>query len=285
MSASPAPLPEDFLSRPAQDIILSRVDFAKVGMPEYKDLYAVVLDNVLTAAECQILIAAAEATSANGWERAKIMGGSGRQYLATDTRNCGRIIWDSSEVTGRIWTRVEAALGDEAEKMMRLENVAKITGNGPAMRGETWRFTRLNERMRFLKYERGEYFRPHLDGTYETPDGKEMSMFTLHLYLNSSLPDADANPITNSERQRSGKSELIGRATTFHSRDMETRFDVMPKAGRVLLFQHRGLPHSGDNVTQGVKFSMRTDLMFELSSRKVRWREAGIEWFRRASGM
>ncbi|KAK5010976.1 hypothetical protein LTR28_006561 [Elasticomyces elasticus] len=255
MSASPAPLPEDFLSRPAQDIILSRVDFAKVGMPEYKDLYAVVLDNVLTAAECQILIAAAEATSANGWERAKIMGGDGRQYLATDTRNCGRIIWDSSEVTGRIWTRVEAALGDEAEKMMRLENVAKITGNGPAMRGETWRFTRLNERMRFLKYEGGEYFRRQYPRCYWE------------------------------KRQRSGESELIGGATTFHSRDMETRFDVMPKAGRVLLFQHRGLPHSGDDVTQGVKFSMRTDLMFELSSRKVGWREAGVEWFRWATGM
>jgi hypothetical protein len=39
--------------------------------------------------------------------------------------------------------------------------------------------------------------------------------------------------------------------------------DVDPKAGRVLVFQHDNLIHSGDNVLRGVKFTMRTDLMYE----------------------
>lgn len=38
--------------------------------------------------------------------------------------------------------------------------------------------------------------------------------------------------------------------------------DVVPKAGRVLLFQHRGLIHSGDDVTRGTKLTMRTDIMY-----------------------
>lgn len=39
--------------------------------------------------------------------------------------------------------------------------------------------------------------------------------------------------------------------------------DVTPKNGRVLIFQQRNLLHSGEEVTSGVKLTMRTDMMFE----------------------
>jgi hypothetical protein len=45
---------------------------------------------------------------------------------------------------------------------------------------------------------------------------------------------------------------------------MTRRLDVDPKAGRVLIFQHRGLLHSGDEVLEGVKYTMRSDLLFEF---------------------
>ena len=37
---------------------------------------------------------------------------------------------------------------------------------------------------RFLRYAPGQYFRPHMDGTYERPDGSETSYLTIQLYLN-----------------------------------------------------------------------------------------------------
>ena len=43
---------------------------------------------------------------------------------------------------------------------------------------------------------------------------------------------------------------------------MQKRFDVKPKYGRVLMFQHRFLFHSGDDVVSGTKYTMRTDIMF-----------------------
>ena len=89
----------------------------------------------------------------------------------------------------------------------------------------------------------------HCDGTYETPDGKERSYFTLHLYLN------------DAEDGRGGEP-LEGGATTFHSYNMEKRLDIVPKYGRVLMFQHRFLLHSGDDVINGTKYTMRTDIMF-----------------------
>jgi len=41
---------------------------------------------------------------------------------------------------------------------------------------------------------------------------------------------------------------------------------VMPKCGRVLLFQHRNLLHSGDDVVSGTKLTVRTDLMYALEA-------------------
>nr|POE79725.1 hypothetical protein CFP56_07790 [Quercus suber] len=41
----------------------------------------------------------------------------------------------------------------------------------------------------------------------------------------------------------------------------------MPRCGRILLFQHRDLLHSGDDVVRGVKYTMRTDLMYALESK------------------
>lgn len=82
---------------------------------------------------------------------------------------------------------------------------------------------------------------------YLTPDNNERSFYTLHLYLN----------------QRDADNDLLGGATTFHGEDMAKEYNVFPRTGRVLLFQHRGLWHSGQQVDTGVKYTMRTDLMFK----------------------
>lgn len=80
----------------------------------------------------------------------------------------------------------------------------------------------------------------------------------MHLYLNDS---AQALGITNSTSDprlvdsADKPAELLsGGATTFHSRkSAHKRMDVDPKAGRVLIFQHRRLLHSGDEVKAGIK--------------------------------
>lgn len=55
----------------------------------------------------------------------------------------------------------------------------------------------------------------------------------------------------------------MGGATAFLSRDRKRRLDVNPKAGSVLLFQHRGLLHEGAVVTAGTKYTIRTDVIYE----------------------
>ena len=81
--------------------------------------------------------------------------GGGAQALITDARDCGRIIWDDIDIVERIWSRVKASVPE----IEYLKNMAGVTGYGPVKRKETWKMTRLNERMRFLKYGEGQYFK------------------------------------------------------------------------------------------------------------------------------
>lgn len=38
--------------------------------------------------------------------------------------------------------------------------------------------------------------------------------------------------------------------------------DIEPKQGRALVFQHRGLRHSGEPMKRGLKYAMRSDFMY-----------------------
>lgn len=79
-----------------------------------------------------------------------------------------------------------------------------------------------------------------------------MTFFTFQLYLNDSVAAAGKD------------AELVGGATSFLSSDGGRKVDVDPKAGRVLIFQHRRLYHAGDDVVKGTKYAMRTDILYKL---------------------
>lgn len=107
----------------------------------------------------------------------------------------------------------------------------------------------INPRLSFLRYGPGHYFKPHCDGLVDIMDGQQKSFVTLHLYLN----DGDG---------------LAGGATRFWTPDKKEHVDVEPKLGRVLVFQQRMLIHSGEEVTGGVKYTMRSDFLYEKVSDK-----------------
>jgi len=239
------------------------IDFSQTTLPEYSQSFALLIHNLLTPAECTALLDAAESQNGKQWEQAMINIGNGRQMLATDTRNCGRIIWDDRAIAGQLLDRILPFLPPE---IVTLKQNPLITGHGPSKRKETWRISRLNERLRFLKYTCGMYFREHCDGSYITPDGKEVSFMTVHLYLNGD-GDNKEDPFgyikQNDPNLPIGELPLQGGSTRFFS-DYDQRYlDIMPATGACLVFQHRGLVHSGEDVLQGTKYTVRTDVMYE----------------------
>lgn len=143
------------MTGPAPNPTVTPIDFASTILNEYSGCYATVLDGILSADECRIFVSLAQATTNNVWERALVNIGSGRQAEMEDVRKCGRIIWDDQEVVDRLWNRIKAMLPE----LQQVVNQPDITGDGPTKRREIWKMTRLNERMRVLKYTSGEYFK------------------------------------------------------------------------------------------------------------------------------
>ncbi|OIW23613.1 hypothetical protein CONLIGDRAFT_719229 [Coniochaeta ligniaria NRRL 30616] len=260
-ASNDVPIPDDFLTTipsDAQPLTIEQIDFSSTVLPEFAGCYAVVLDNVLSQSECETLIRLAEASvtvSERGekdeWQPALVNIGGGFEILSPEYRNSDRIIWDEQTVADRLWERCLAAPGLK-DKLEVVEQDVVVLGPSRSGRVQRWEFRRLNDRMRFLRYGRGQFFKPHCDAAYREPGKDIKTLFTLHLYLN------------DSKQTVGDRAELQGGATSFLSRDERRKMDVDPKAGRVLIFQHRNLYHSGDDVLSGIKYTMRTDIMYEL---------------------
>jgi len=95
----------------------------------------------------------------------------------------------------------------------------------------------LNERFRFYRYGVGQRFAPHMDGFYERENG-ERSQFTFMVYLNE---DCEG-----------------GETRFYHPRPP---ISVAPEKGTALVFFHHQ-EHEGAEVTEGLKYVIRTDIMF-----------------------
>lgn len=258
MAATNAKAPKRLLhalaSKPPETCRSETLDFEKIGLPEYQGKFATLIHDLLTPAECQQLLEAAEEAAGHQWEGAMVNIGAGRQELRTDVRLCGRILWDTPEIVDVLLERIKSHLPSNIKV---LENSAGITGNGPVKRKEIWEMARLNERLRFLKYTKGMYFRPHGDGSYVTPDGSEISFLTVHIYLNGSA----IRDVTDEQDLEDSEKSLRGGATRFFGYG-HNEYDVNPQTGACLIFQHRSLLHSGEEVEQGTKYTIRTDIMY-----------------------
>jgi prolyl 4-hydroxylase len=118
----------------------------------------------------------------------------------------------------------DAALADSLFQRARALLPATIDG---------WTLSGLNERFRFYRYGPGEYFKWHRDGVFaRSPD--EQSRLTFMMYLNG---------------------DVDGGATEFR-----TEF-IQPQEGAALVFPHT-LAHQGTEVLDGLKYVLRTDVMY-----------------------
>ncbi len=99
-----------------------------------------------------------------------------------------------------------------------------------------------NERLRCYRYAAGQRFAPHYDGSFAR-NAEEHSKLTFIVYLNE---------------------EFTGGETAMLDLDEV----IVPRTGRALLFQH-ALLHEGCEVTSGVKYAVRSDIMYRLPPREM----------------
>jgi hypothetical protein len=72
----------------------------------------------------------------------------------------------------------------------------------------------------------------------------------VQLYLNSSTKSSPT------------AETLVGGATSFLSSNEKRRLDINPNPGSALIFQHKRLYHEGAEVLRGVKYALRTDILY-----------------------
>lgn len=199
--------------------------------PSRRDAYAVIIDGVFTEDECQSLI---ERTNSAGYVPALV---GGQQVRKEDQRNNYRCIIDDKHLADELFTRLR--------KYIPLQWLGNPV-------------SQVNERMRFLKYHPGEYFKPHNDGIYWREDGSEASFVTIQVYLNN-VEEGNGGETTFTTEKMSYGRHAHKNKNAFTS--PIKKLSVRPVTGRVLIFEHH-LPHEGSLLTKGVKYTLRTDVMY-----------------------
>jgi len=162
-TSNPVSIPDGFLTTPPSiPSVHKPIFFPEADLPEYRYKIAFLIDNVLSQAECDQLIKLAESSvplkdeSQSPWKPALIAVGDGWEVPAPGYRVGDRIIWDNKTIAARLWNR--CILADGVKEKMETVGLEEMGA---------WRFHSLNERLRFLKYRKDEYFRgkgtiPHM---------------------------------------------------------------------------------------------------------------------------
>ena len=247
----------------------------RVPVPGDSDKLAFTCDGFLSTYEAERLIAFSER---RGFEPALVNIGAGRQAYVPESRRCSRSLIDSEFMAAAMWRRLRPLLpraftcprerdgrGGDDERSARFDDDSASFDDGMRFGGRRWRAVGLNERLRFFKYEPGDYFRPHSDGRYVDGSGDGIyaadaptSFLTMMVYLNAPERGGDTRFLRTPSAPRRGEN---GRDRA-DAADDDGGVAVTPAAGSALVFDHR-LRHEGCLLEAGVKYAIRTDVMFE----------------------
>lgn len=146
--------------------------------------------------------------------------------------------FDRATVKTRAGAEENAAVRNNARVMIDDKEWAavlwdRMSGIAPGD-ADGWRSTGLNERFRVYRYHKYQSFKKHSDGKFQRSTDEE-SRFTFMVYLNE---------------------DYVGGSTNFDD------FTVWPQTGMGLCFHH-SVSHEGATVVDGVKYALRSDIMFK----------------------
>ena len=186
---------------------------------EFVDSGIFTVAGVFSAAECSALIDRAEAI---GFDAASVRTHSGPKMM-TNIRNNDRVNLDDPELAALMWSRIS--------------HVLPLIDDQHAVG--------VDVHLRFYRYESGQEFKRHKDGSV-TNDHGHVSKLSYLIYLNG---DFDGGSTTF--RDYDGKGET--RRKIEHV--------IRPVAGSALLFRHERW-HEGSPLIAGRKYVLRSDVFY-----------------------
>jgi hypothetical protein len=176
-----------------------------------------VIHDFLSGEECAALIQRSESLA---YERATVA-----NMVFEDVRNNERVLLDDAALAADMFHRAKDYLPADFE--------------GHRLAG-------FNERWRFYRYQPGQTFKPHRDGSYMRVEPRGASELTFMIYLNDAMTGGETRFFAGMEQAFLGHPYLC----------------VEPKKGMALVFVHT-IWHEGAVVQGGQKYVLRTDVMYE----------------------
>lgn len=183
-----------------------------------------IIDNFLTKEKCEELVSLSEQI---GYVEADISYSTGG-VINKDIRNNSRLLYRSEELR----TYLEELLKND------IPETSLFITNGSF---EHKKFLKLSGNFRFYKYSPGEKFKRHRDSNQLEEGG--VSLITVLIYLNDVC---DGGETFLCDRSLGDNQQL-----------------VKPLEGRLLMFDH-SIMHSGEELKEGYKYLLRTDLIYEI---------------------
>jgi len=195
------------------------------------------VEGLFSQGECKRLVKAAESYGFGLTDFVQSYRGNLR--LITTDASLSQAVWE--RLRPFVPTSVQLETRDRLEEEGIEESDEELLNNGP----ETWDAHGLNEAWRLAKYRPGDSFQAHCDYRYIREFGVEESMLTANVYMNETF---------------------VGGNTRFYfDEGTEPDFEVEPKTGTCLLFRQppgRHYWHDGAEVTNGLKYLFRSDVMY-----------------------
>uniref|UniRef100_A0A7N0SWA8 Fe2OG dioxygenase domain-containing protein n=1 Tax=Kalanchoe fedtschenkoi TaxID=63787 RepID=A0A7N0SWA8_KALFE len=119
----------------------------------------------------------------------------------------------------------------------------------------------LNPNIRLYRYKAGQHFGRHIDESVDLGGGK-LTHYTLLIYLSGGGRSKSKND--SSTLKDTTLEPLVGGETVFYGSRNSLVAEVAPVEGMALLHIHgdKCLLHEGRNVTKGIKYVFRSDVIF-----------------------
>lgn len=158
-------------------------------------------------------------------------------------RDNDRLVLDDPELAARLGSQLAARLPASLQRG-----------------GQTWTLRGINPRFRICRYRGGQSFRIHRDGVHHSEDGAR-SLLTFMVYLNDG-------------------HEFEGGATRFFAGRRDTSrvlLRIEPEQGSLIVFDH-ALWHDGAPVTEGTKYVLRSDVLYEPERVRPQVGHRGYVW-------